>query len=123
MNTLVFVYGTLKRGGSNHHWIQSQRFVGMARTLPEFRLYDLGGYPGMVGAAPGQGSSIEGEVWEVDPAGLAKLDVLEDVAGGEYARVKVPLEGAFSTQDVEGYLYLLDVTGRRDIGTLWACHE
>ncbi len=118
MKTLVFVYGTLKRGGDNHGWIKQQQFVAEARTLPFYRLYDLGGYPGMV-RVPKQGLSIEGEVWEVDEAGLAKLDVLEDTEGGEYERVVVPLDGAFASTHVEGYLYLRSIEDRRELGTCW----
>lgn len=119
MNTLLFVYGTLKRGHENHSWIAAQQYVDVARTLPLYRIYDLGGYPGMVRAPEGQGIAIEGEVWEVDPAGLARLDVLEDIDGGEYERVPVELEGAFATQLVETYVYLRSVEGRRDMGTCW----
>lgn len=118
-NTLIFVYGTLKRGHDNHHWIERQRFVDVARTRPVYRMHDLGGYPGMVHAAEGEGMAIEGEVWEVDPSGLARLDVLEDIDGGEYERVPVELEGAFADQRVEGYIYLRSVEGRRDVGACW----
>ena len=117
MRTLVFVYGTLKRGGSNHGWIEKQQFVAEARTAPLFRLYDLGGYPGMVRAE--DGISIQGEVWSVDEAGLIKLDVLEDTDGGEYERVVVPLEGEWAERTVEGYVYLRSVEGRREVGTRW----
>ncbi|WP_395735181.1 gamma-glutamylcyclotransferase [Prosthecobacter sp.] len=117
MNTLVFVYGTLKRGGSNHGWIAQQQFVAEARTAPLFRLYDLGGYPGMVRAE--DGLSIQGEVWSVDEAGLIKLDVLEDTDGGEYERVPVPLEGEWASQRVEGYIYLRSIEGRREVGVCW----
>ncbi|MBK8040298.1 MAG: gamma-glutamylcyclotransferase [Verrucomicrobiaceae bacterium] len=112
--TRVFVYGTLKRGGENHSWIEGQRFVSMAKTRPVYRMFDLGGYPGMVRDV--QGMSIEGELWEVDAAGLAKLDVLEDVAGGEYERVAMELEGG---EMAEGYLYLREVSGCRDCGPCW----
>jgi gamma-glutamylaminecyclotransferase len=115
--TLVFAYGTLKRGGDNHGWIAKQHFIAEARTLPLYRLFDLGGYPGMVHAA--DGLAIQGEVWEVDEAGLTQLDMLEDTEGGEYERVMVPLEGEFATQRVEGYLYLRSVAERRDAGTCW----
>ncbi|MGV3664408.1 MAG: gamma-glutamylcyclotransferase family protein [Prosthecobacter sp.] len=118
MKTLVFVYGTLKRGGDNHHWIEHQQFVAEARTLPLYRLHDLGGYPGMVHASQ-DGLSIEGEVWEVDEAGLIKLDVLEDTDGREYERVAVPLLGAFADKHVEGYVYLRNIEGRRDVGACW----
>lgn len=117
MSTLVFVYGTLKRGGENHGWIAPQQFVAEARTAPLFRLYDLGGYPGMVRVE--DGLSIQGEVWRVDDAGLIKLDELEDTEGGEYERVRVPLEGVFSAQPVEGYVYLRSVEGRREVGVCW----
>jgi gamma-glutamylcyclotransferase (GGCT)/AIG2-like uncharacterized protein YtfP len=115
--TLVFVYGTLKRGGVNHAWIEAQQFVAEARTVPAYRMYDLGGYPGMVRSA--DGISIQGEIWNVDEAGLAQLDVLEDTAGGEYERVVVPLEGEQATQRVEGYIYLRRVAGKRDLGPCW----
>jgi gamma-glutamylaminecyclotransferase len=115
--TLVFVYGTLKRGGENHRWIETQRFVTKARTAPLYRMYDLGGYPGMVRAD--DGVCIEGEVWSVDEAGLAQLDVLEDTEGGEYERVNVQLDGEQASLVVEGYVYLRSIQGKQDMGTCW----
>ena len=115
MNTTVFVYGTLKRGKENHGWIADQQFITEARTAPLFRIHDLGGYPGMVRDAQ-SGASIEGELWSVTPEGLARLDVLEDIAGGEYERVLIPLD---SGDEVEAYLYLRDVSGRLDCGVCW----
>ena len=117
MKTLVFVYGTLKRGGDNHRWIEDQQFVAEAHTTPVYRMYDLGGYPGMVRSA--EGLSIQGEVWSVDEAGIARLDVLEDTDGGEYERVRVQLEGEYATQQVEGYIYLCSIEGRREVGACW----
>ena len=43
--TRVFVYGTLKRGGSNHSFLAGQRYLGPARTPPGFTLHSLGDYP------------------------------------------------------------------------------
>lgn len=117
MNPRVFVYGTLKRGRANHHWLAGQRFIAEARTQPLYRLHDMGGYPGMIRAE--KGLSIAGEIWEVDEAGLARLDELEDVAGGEYERVLIELEGEFAGQGVEGYIYLLSVEGSPEMGTCW----
>lgn len=115
--TRVFVYGTLKRGGDNHGWIEKQQFIAEARAKPVYRMFDLGGYPGMIRAK--EGIAIEGEVWDVDDAGLAQLDVLEDIEGGEYERVLIELDGEFANQHVEGYLYLRSVEGRRDVGACW----
>ncbi|HBJ86427.1 MAG TPA: gamma-glutamylcyclotransferase [Verrucomicrobiales bacterium] len=115
--TRVFVYGTLKRGGENHEWIKAQTFVASARTKPLYRMFDLGGYPGMIRSV--NGTAIEGEVWDVDEAGLARLDVLEDIDGGEYERVLIELEGEFAAQRVEGYLFLRDQEDQRDVGACW----
>ncbi len=114
----VFVYGTLKRGGDNHGVIAGQRFVGEARTEPAFRLYLLDGYPGMVEQAPGL--SIEGELWEVDAACLARLDELEGTAEGLYARVPVPLLPPHAGAGAETYLYRRSVEGRADLGSRFA---
>lgn len=117
MSTLVFVYGTLKRGGENHEWIEGQHFVAKARTRPVYRMFDLGGYPGMVRSA--DGLAIQGEIWLVDGPGLLRLDVLEDIEGGEYERVDVEIEGEFANRGVEGYIYLPSVEGHRDVGECW----
>jgi gamma-glutamylcyclotransferase (GGCT)/AIG2-like uncharacterized protein YtfP len=43
----LFVYGTLKRGGSRHSLLKDCPFLGHA-LAKGFALYDLGAYPGMV---------------------------------------------------------------------------
>lgn len=70
----VFVYGTLLAGEPNHRVLAGARFSGPARTLPAFELVSLGPYPAMV---PGGATAVVGEVYEVDDAGLARLDWLE----------------------------------------------
>ena len=115
---LIFVYGTLKRGCSNHHFLAGQEFVGEARTVRGFRLYELSGFPGMVPRA-GDQDGVVGEVWSVDAAALVRLDALEGLAEGMYRRERVPLEPPFSGQDIEGYLYNRNVKGRRDLGSRW----
>ena len=114
----IFVYGTLKRGHSNHDCLRGQQFIAGAVTQPRYRLHDLGGYPGMV-LDERDGISIHGEVWEIDAACLERLDELEDTAGGEYAREAVPLQPPFNQQKIEGYRYLRDVSAARDIGSRW----
>ena len=69
---LVFVYGTLKRGHCNHHWLAEATFQGEA-VLPDVVLHDLGPFPM---AVPGEGS-VWGELYAVEAAGLARLDRLE----------------------------------------------
>lgn len=114
----IFVYGTLKRGHSNHGWMRGQQFIGEASTRPLFRLHDLGGYPGMVRHET-QGLSVQGEIWEVDAEGMERLDELEDVNGGEYIREAIPLLPPFDQERIEGYRYLRDVSHAPDIGGCW----
>ena len=114
----IFVYGTLKRGGSNHALLADQKFIAVAHTQPHYRLYALSGFPAMVDA-PQNGLSIEGEIWEIDDARLPALDELEDVAHGMYKRVPIPLLPPHDALVVEGYIYLLGIAGRRDCGTNW----
>lgn len=113
-STLIFVYGTLKRGCSNHHVLAGQTYLGEACTAPGFALYHLGEYPGIVPAS-GKTSHVTGEVWSVTPAALARLDGFEGVPEGLYRRERIPLEPPFARQAVETYFYALPVTGRAEI--------
>ncbi|WP_251978630.1 gamma-glutamylcyclotransferase family protein [Salinicola avicenniae] len=106
--SLVAVYGTLKRGLRNHHWLQGAAFVG-PDIITSATLYDIGPYPG-ARAEPSRG--IEIEVYRVDAAGLQALDRLEDY------RVRAPLSGDYNRavhRTVFGpawlYLYNRDVSG------------
>lgn len=116
--TRVFVYGTLKRGFSNHHFLRGQTFLGMATTVPGYRLFSLGDYPGLV-HWEGDAQSVQGEVWQVDDACLADLDVLEGVSEGLYHRLRVRLCPPFDQQVVLSYVYALSVDGRSDLGSEW----
>jgi gamma-glutamylcyclotransferase (GGCT)/AIG2-like uncharacterized protein YtfP len=82
----VFVYGTLRAGGSND--------IARFRPLPEHvghgaiagTLYDLGDYPGAVLGGEGR---VHGEVYRIVPEVEAQLDTLEGVmpdGSGEYFR-------------------------------------
>jgi gamma-glutamylcyclotransferase (GGCT)/AIG2-like uncharacterized protein YtfP len=113
----LFIYGTLKRGCYNHFYMSGQQFIGEAHTAPNYRLYNLGGVPGMVSAA--EGLSIEGEVWEIDEACRTRLDVLEGVDEGEYVLEPVPLLTPFDGEVIQGYRYLRSVEGCREVGSVW----
>ncbi len=115
---LIFVYGTLKRHGSNHRFLVGQQFVGEARTAPGYVLYSLDDYPGMVRSSD-PAHFVTGEVWQVDPAALAKLDKLEGTDEGLYERVGIKLEPPFVDQSVETYLYLRNLSGRSLLGETW----
>jgi gamma-glutamylaminecyclotransferase len=78
MKTILFVYGTLKRGMKYHWLLSDQAFLISARTMPCYRLLDLGNYPGLI-ADDEHGLAIHGELWEIDEPTLAQLDVFECV--------------------------------------------
>jgi gamma-glutamylaminecyclotransferase len=113
---VVFVYGTLKRGGTNHALLADQHFIGEALTAPVYQLFQLDGYPGLVRAA-GAGQAIAGELWAVDDPGLARLDVLEGTDLGLYVRTPVALQPPHDGLAAETYLYAQSTVGRRDLGT------
>ena len=76
--TILFVYGTLKRGLRNHRLIADQEFLGEAVSEPRYRVYDLGPYPGLV-VDSADGLAIRGELWVVSDCCLAELDDFEGV--------------------------------------------
>ncbi len=73
--TLVFVYGTLRRGESNHQVLDSSSYLGISRTDSCFEMFDLGDFPGIVLAGT---TSILGEIYAVDDTTLKAIDRLED---------------------------------------------
>lgn len=114
----IFVYGTLKRGCKNHAHIKDQTFETVARSLPGYRLYDLGQYPGLIeDAADGEG--VAGEIWQVDAQALRRLDRFEGTTEGLYVRRAIRLAAPHDLQPVDAYFYLRPVTGYSAIGPEW----
>ena len=77
--TLLFVYGTLKRGLRNHRLLAGQIFLGEVVTEPRYRVFDLGPYPGLV-VDEANGLVVKGELWAVTGECLARLDLFEEEA-------------------------------------------
>jgi gamma-glutamylcyclotransferase (GGCT)/AIG2-like uncharacterized protein YtfP len=71
---MVYVYGTLRKGQSNHHFLDRSKFLGNAKTKLRYALY-VSELPFLsrIGAV----SHITGEVYTVDDATLKRLDRLE----------------------------------------------
>jgi gamma-glutamylaminecyclotransferase len=101
---LLFVYGTLKLGGSNHHLMADSVFRGEARTEACYRLCDLGDHPGMVRVeAPEHGLAIHGEIFAVSDETRRTLDEFEGHPT-VYERRPIVLPGLAAP--VEAYVYL-----------------
>ncbi|XP_057774075.1 putative gamma-glutamylcyclotransferase At3g02910 [Salvia miltiorrhiza] len=105
--TLIFTYGTLKQGFSNHALLQEMMasgdaaFVGAARTLQRLPLV-CGPYrvPFLLNL-PGRGHRVSGELYAVSPAALARMDELEGIGRGHYERLPIEIETA--SVEVEAY--------------------
>ncbi|MCR6656153.1 MAG: gamma-glutamylcyclotransferase [Opitutus sp.] len=115
---LIFVYGTLKRGCSNHAQLADQTYLGEARTAPGYRMYQLSGYPGLV-PDPTATESVHGEIWSVTDAALQQLDAFEGVPEGLYRREPVRLLPPFDAQPVHTYIYAGSILGRTPLGPVW----
>jgi gamma-glutamylcyclotransferase (GGCT)/AIG2-like uncharacterized protein YtfP len=113
--THLFVYGTLKRGESNHELLTGQHFVGEAVTEPLYRLLDCGGYPALIESA--KGLPIRGEVYLVDESTLRTLDVLEEAP--HLFRLSAIRLRHF-TEPVRAYLFQQDASHYRECGDNWA---
>jgi gamma-glutamylcyclotransferase (GGCT)/AIG2-like uncharacterized protein YtfP len=109
----VFVYGSLKRGQPNHRLLAQAEFLACGRTQPQFALFDLGAYPGLVrdSSAP---QAIEGELYRVSGLLLAELDRFED-NGRLYRRELLPIRSLGDDREHEAwaYLYLGQLGGAR----------
>ncbi|KAI4332350.1 hypothetical protein L6164_017267 [Bauhinia variegata] len=95
--SMIFTYGTLKRGFSNHTLLQDlvrtgdAAFVGTYRTAQSYPLV-CGPYrvPFLLNI-PGSGHPVEGEMYAVSSRGLARVDELEGTTRGHYVRLPVKL--------------------------------
>ncbi|XP_002974012.2 putative gamma-glutamylcyclotransferase At3g02910 [Selaginella moellendorffii] len=98
-SSLVFVYGTLKKGFGNEWLMQelvSQQhacFVSAATTKLEFPLVCGPFQVPFLLNFPCQGHRVRGEVYLVDQAGLRRLDELEGLGKGHYERRSILVEG------------------------------
>jgi gamma-glutamylcyclotransferase (GGCT)/AIG2-like uncharacterized protein YtfP len=78
---MIFVYGTLRRGGSNHFRMAGAVFAGAATVRA--RLYRIDWYPGLV--LDGAADRVTGEIYQ---AGADLLRALDDFEGPGYRRVR-----------------------------------
>lgn len=94
---LVFVYGTLKRGFPNHHYMTGAELVSEARTLEAWPLV-VGGewFTPYLLPEKGVGHRVAGELWRVPDEMMPALDRLESTHlpnGYRRVRILVDTEG------------------------------
>lgn len=82
----VFVYGTLRKGGTNEHYLKNSCCLRQEIWISGFCLYDYQqSYPFMLEA--GAVESVKGEVYRVSEQQLDQLNILEDVENRLYRLV------------------------------------
>jgi gamma-glutamylcyclotransferase (GGCT)/AIG2-like uncharacterized protein YtfP len=79
LRALLFVYGSLKRGGLHHEELGGAPFLGEAETAPGFRLEPWGEYLALV-PAPGTNGRVPGELFDIPSELLPELDAFEGEA-------------------------------------------
>lgn len=104
---MVFVYGTLMKGKSNHQsFLTDAKFIGDF-TAKDFALYDLGDYPGIIDC---KGERVKGEVYAIDSHMLNRLDMLEE-EGELYIRKLIEVADCNNeTQEAYTYVYNHDIS-------------
>lgn len=136
MKHLIFVYGSLKQGQSRNRTLTGGRYLGVASTKADYKMYKLSGYPALVKVESGTGVKVWGELWEVDPAMIPNIDSIEGVDKGLFERKKLglnevrlshlPLDAevfkAIQSCWAYTYFFVQDVGGAADCGSFWTGH-
>ncbi|MBI4032026.1 MAG: gamma-glutamylcyclotransferase [Proteobacteria bacterium] len=79
---LIFVYGTLRKGGNHHHLLGKDKFICSVRSRESFAVHHVTtqeepeGYPVAVPSPAGE--TLEGEIYEISDETLRTLDEYED---------------------------------------------
>ncbi|KAL5834664.1 hypothetical protein ACOSQ4_014161 [Xanthoceras sorbifolium] len=95
--TMIFTYGTLKRGFSNHTLLEDLTRTGDA--IFEGTYTTINKYPLVCGPykvpfllnIPGSGHPVSGELYALSSYGLSRVDDLEGTTRGHYQRLPVQL--------------------------------
>jgi gamma-glutamylcyclotransferase (GGCT)/AIG2-like uncharacterized protein YtfP len=104
MSKLLFVYGTLMQGMRNHQYLEKATLVGPAVTKPEYELLSNGSIPAMKAGS----EQVKGELYEVDDATLAGLDVLEEVNEKLYDKQEIVVDGKTAIAYLGGTIFSTD---------------
>ena len=104
----VFVFGTLKEGFPLHH-------QGLGDTPKRFDCHTVERYPMFIAGAwyapmmmnePGSGRQVRGELYEVDDAGLARLDAVESVGKPGNWRIVIDVEALDGSARCPAFAYV-----------------
>jgi len=104
----VFAVGTLKRGFPFHErGLRGASFLGRFRSTRAYPLVIAGPwFAPMILNEPGVGLPIEGELYQVDEAGLARLDQLESVGKPGNFRLEIEVEDIESRERQTAFAFM-----------------
>jgi gamma-glutamylcyclotransferase (GGCT)/AIG2-like uncharacterized protein YtfP len=112
----VFVYGTLKRGQRNDHYLHAAEFVGHFTTTSSYSMFVFDDYPAVClhGRHP-----IRGEIYHVSDEQFRLLDELEWYPDF-YQRIEIP------TDFGDAWMYIVRrhlCRGKQQIEGVWPFNE
>ena len=99
--TLLLVYGTLRRGERNHHYMEGCTYLGEG-VLQNYETMDYNQLPGI---RRKEGSSVVGEVYRVPTAIIPWIDQLEG-EGTLYKRTPITINQKQSFSSFPGVVYV-----------------
>lgn len=106
---LIAVYGTLRKGCSNHRVIEKGVYLGNYESKPIFNMYSLGDhYPAL---KLNGNTSILFEVYEIDDVNLKSVNALEGYAENNDSNGKYPNyydRKIIQTPYGEAYIYIFE---------------
>lgn len=79
MNNLIFIYGTLKKGESNHSHMKGSKYIGNAKSVKKYIMhpYRNSDFPCLFNESGKY--NIEGELYKVSDEKMVQLDYFEGV--------------------------------------------
>ncbi len=117
MHQYLWVYGTLRHGESNHHFLTGCSFVGMACCpgflfsvqghYPVFKPYNLSPQPPLCLRRGARGEVVIGEIYQIKPELWPRLDELEGIAEGYYRRASFPVSPAIVPGEAQALVYVV----------------
>jgi gamma-glutamylcyclotransferase (GGCT)/AIG2-like uncharacterized protein YtfP len=100
----VAVYGSLLKGLGNHRLLEDSLLLGEDTTSPNYTMYDLGSFPGLLNEG---NNTYTVEVYDVDDHTLQRLDWLEGY-NAEQPERSFYMREVIQTQYGEAYIYFLN---------------
>lgn len=103
----VFVYGTLRKGERNHHYLKKAELLEES-CWTYGTMIDTGhGYPALL---PSESNKVIGELYLIHPQELKRLDKLEGYEEGQrnnlYERVVQPIYT--SSEQIDAFVYIMN---------------